>query len=60
MVLKKIIYLCQNVNAYNYNGKTLSDIIYALDKKRILKELGTLHPKDMTEDLIEAHGVVKN
>ena len=40
--VKEIILLGQNVNAYNDNGKTLSDIIYALDKKRILKELGTL------------------
>ena len=59
--VKEIILLGQNVNAYNDNGKTLSDIIYALDKKKDLKRIRytTSHPKDMTEDLIEAHGSSK-
>ena len=37
--VKEIILLGQNVNAYNDNGKTLSDIIYALDKKKDLKRI---------------------
>ena len=32
---REIILLGQNVNAYNDNSKRLSDIIYALEKKRI-------------------------
>ncbi len=56
---REIILLGQNVNAYNdkKNGKRLSDIIYALEKKKDLLRIRyyTSHPKDMTKDLIEAH-----
>ena len=54
---REITLLGQNVNAYNNNGKLLSDIIYALEKKKELKRIRytTSHPKDMTKDLIEAH-----
>ena len=54
---KEITLLGQNVNAYNYKNKKLSDIIFALQKKKDLLRIRytTSHPKDMTTDLIEAH-----
>ena len=54
---KELILLGQNVNAYNNNNKFLSDIIYALEKKKDLLRVRyyTSHPKDMTKDLFEAH-----
>ena len=54
---KELILLGQNVNAYNDNSKRLSDIIYALEKKKDLLRVRyyTSHPKDMTKDLFEAH-----
>ena len=55
---KEIILLGQNVNAYNYNGNRLSDLLYALSEIEELKRIRytTSHPKDMSKDLIEAHG----
>ncbi len=54
---KELILLGQNVNAYNDKNKHLSDIIYALEKKRDLLRIRyyTSHPKDMSKDLFEAH-----
>ena len=54
---REITLLGQNVNAYQNNNKRLSDIIYALEKKRDLKRIRytTSHPKDMTNDLLDAH-----
>ena len=54
---REITLLGQNVNAYNDNGKRLSDIIYELEKKSNLLRIRytTSHPKDMTIDLLEAH-----
>ncbi len=54
---REIILLGQNVNAYNDNSKRLSDIIYALEKKKDLLRIRyyTSHPKDMTKDLFKAH-----
>ncbi len=56
---REITLLGQNVNAYNNNGKRLSDIIYALEEKKDLLRIRytTSHPKDMTKDLIETHKV---
>ena len=58
---REITLLGQNVNAYNNNGKRLSDIIYALEEKKDLVRIRytTSHPKDMTKDLIETHKVCK-
>ena len=58
---KDITLLGQNVNAYNYKGKKLSDLILELEKLDNLKRIRytTSHPKDMTEDLILAHGKFK-
>tara|TARA_B100000886_G_scaffold340013_1_gene307457 strand:- start:1806 stop:3095 length:1290 start_codon:yes stop_codon:yes gene_type:complete len=55
--VKEIILLGQNVNAYNYEGKKLSDLIYELLKIKNLKRLRytTSHPLDFSNDLIDAH-----
>ncbi len=54
---KEITLLGQNVNAYNYNSKRISDLIFALNEKKGIKRIRytTSHPKDMTKDLIDAH-----
>ena len=54
---KEIILLGQNVNAYNYNGKKLSDLINEISKIKTLKRIRytTSHPIDFTSDLINAH-----
>ncbi len=58
---KEIILLGQNVNAYNFKGKKLSDLIYYLSEIKNLKRIRytTSHPKDFTYDLIEAHAKYK-
>ncbi len=54
---KEIILLGQNVNAYQFKDKKLSDLIYFLNEIEDLKRIRytTSHPKDFTEDLIKAH-----
>ena len=54
---KEIILLGQNVNAYYSDNKKLSDLIYELNKIKGLKRIRytTSHPKDMTDDLIQAY-----
>ena len=54
---KEITLLGQNVNAYNYKGKKLSDLIYEISQISELKRIRytTSHPKDFTEDLIQVH-----
>ena len=58
---KEIILLGQNVNAYNYHGKKLSDLIIELENISGLKRIRytTSHPKDMSSDLIKLHGISK-
>ena len=58
---KEIILLGQNVNAYNDNGKGLSDLILEIEKIKDVKRIRytTSHPKDMTDDLIEVYKVSK-
>ena len=53
---KKLLFLGQNVNAYNYEGKKLSDLILEISKIKELKRIRytTSHPRDFTEDLIQA------
>ena len=55
--IKEITLLGQNVNAYNDDGKKLSELIYELNEMNDLKRIRytTSHPKDMTSDLIDAH-----
>ncbi len=54
---KEITLLGQNVNAYNFEGKKLSDLIFQISKIKDLKRIRytTSHPKDFTQDLIDAH-----
>ena len=55
--VREITLLGQNVNAYNFETKRLSDLIFEVSKIKDLKRIRytTSHPKDLTEDLIEAH-----
>ncbi len=57
--VKEITLLGQNVNAYNFNNYRLSDLITALNQMAGLKRIKytTSHPKDMTEDLFNAHEI---
>ena len=54
---KEIILLGQNVNAYNFENYQLSHLLYELNKIKNLRRIRytTSHPKDVTQDLIEAH-----
>ena len=54
---KEITLLGQNVNAYNFKGKRLSDLIKEISKIKNLKRIRytTSHPIDFTEDLIKIH-----
>ena len=58
---REITLLGQNVNAYNFEGKKLSDLIFEISKVNDLKRIrySTSHPKDFTEDLIETHKYCK-
>ena len=54
---KEITLLGQNVNAYNFNNKKLSDLLFKLNEIKHLERIRytTSHPKDVSEDLIDAH-----
>ena len=54
---KEITLLGQNVNAYNYEKKKLSDLILEISKIKDLKRIRytTSHPKDFTQDLFDVH-----
>ena len=54
---KEITLLGQNVNAYNFEDKRLSDLILEISKIKELKRIRytTSHPRDFTEDLIQVH-----
>jgi tRNA-2-methylthio-N6-dimethylallyladenosine synthase len=54
---QEITLLGQNVNAYNFEGKKLSDLILEIAKISQLQRIRytTSHPKDFTQDLMEAH-----
>tara|TARA_B100000886_G_scaffold340434_1_gene309961 strand:+ start:2765 stop:4060 length:1296 start_codon:yes stop_codon:yes gene_type:complete len=58
---KEINLLGQNVNAYDFDGKKLSDLIFEIsDIKKIERiRYTTSHPRDFTQDLIEAHANCK-
>ena len=55
---KEINLLGQNVNAYNYKNKKLSDLILEISKIEKLNRIRytTSHPIDFSEDLINIHG----
>ena len=54
---KEITLLGQNVNAYNFKEKKLSDLIKEISKIEKLERIRytTSHPVDFTDDLIQAH-----
>ena len=54
---KEITLLGQNVNAYNFENKKLSDIISEISRIKNLKRIRytTSHPRDFSKDLIDAH-----
>ena len=54
---REIILLGQNVNAYSFEDKKLSNLLYKLSEIKNLERIRytTSHPKDFTDDLIEAH-----
>ena len=54
---KEIIFLGQNVNAYNEGKNRLSNLIMEIEKIKDIKRIRytTSHPKDMTEDLIDVY-----
>ena len=58
---KEITLLGQNVNAYNFQGLRLSDLILEIEKLSGIKRIRytTSHPNDMTDDLIEVYKVSK-
>ena len=58
---KEITLLGQNVNAYNFEGLRLSDLILEIDKIPGIDRIRytTSHPKDMTEDLIKVYKTSK-
>ncbi len=58
---KEIILLGQNVNAYKYGNKSFSDLLISLNEIKDLERIRytTSHPKDFSNDLIEAHGECK-
>ena len=55
--VKEINLLGQNVNAYNFEKKKLSDLITEISKIKKLRRIRytTSHPKDFTDDLIELY-----
>jgi len=54
---KEITLLGQNVNAYNFEKKRLSDLILEISEIKDLKRIRytTSHPTDFTDDLVEVH-----
>ena len=54
---KEITLLGQNVNAYNFGKKKLSDLILEISEIKGLKRIRytTSHPSDFTDDLVEVH-----
>jgi tRNA-2-methylthio-N6-dimethylallyladenosine synthase len=53
----EITLLGQNVNAYKSKNKKLSDLIFEISQIKELKRIRytTSHPRDFTDDLIQAH-----
>ena len=57
--VKEVILLGQNVNSYNFEGISFSSLIYSLAEIDEIKRIRfmTSHPRDMTDELINAFGV---
>ena len=58
---QEIILLGQNVNAYSHDKNKLSTLILEIEKIPQIKRIRytTSHPKDMSDDLIEAYKISK-
>ncbi|MBO9560483.1 MAG: tRNA (N6-isopentenyl adenosine(37)-C2)-methylthiotransferase MiaB [Caulobacter sp.] len=56
--VREVTLLGQNVNAYDGGGETLAKLVRRLARIEGLDRIRytTSHPRDMSEDLIEAHG----
>jgi len=59
--VREITLLGQNVNAYNFKKKKLSDLILEIEKIKEIKRIRytTSHPTDMSEDLLNVYKVSK-
>ncbi len=59
--VREITLLGQNVNAYNFKGKKLSNLINEISKINEVKRIRytTSHPNDFSNDLIEIHSTSK-
>ena len=57
---REITLLGQNVNAYNFKGNKLSNLIFEISKIENVKRIRytTSHPIDFSEDLIQAHSEI--
>ena len=55
--VSELILLGQNVNAYQNDNKSLSDLIFEIEKIPNIKRIRytTSHPSDMTDDLIDLY-----
>ena len=49
------------MNAYKFQNQRLSDLLYSLSEIKSLERIRytTSHPKDFTEDLVQAHAECK-
>ena len=58
--MKEVILLGQNVNSYNFEGISFSSLIYSIAEIDEIKRIRfmTSHPRDMTDELINAFGVI--
>ena len=58
--VKEVILLGQNVNSYNFEGVSFSSLLYTLAEIDEIKRIRfmTSHPRDMTDELINAFGAI--
>ena len=58
--VKEVILLGQNVNSYNFEGVNFSSLIYSLAEIDEIERIRfmTSHPRDMTDELINAFGAI--
>ena len=58
--VKEVILLGQNVNSYNFKGISFSSLIHSLAEIDEIKRIRfmTSHPRDMTDELINAFGEI--
>jgi len=58
--VKEVILLGQNVNSYNFEGVSFSSLLYSLAEIDEIKRIRfmTSHPRDMTDELINAFGAI--